>query len=367
MSGMKALLQQLKNLALRYERRFSALGFALGFLWDSLTLRQIDRLFEQILLAAYLGFTFLCIAFLHAHGAGRFQLPAHERFVLASRFLLPFFLGGLMSGLIVFYSRSGSFLTSWPFLLVLLLLFVGNELFRRHYDRLTFQLSVFFAALLSYTVLVVPVLSRRLGGEVFLLGGAAAVLIFLGVLRILAFVAREEVQRSQRVLLPIVAAIFLLFNFLYFVNAIPPVPLSLQEIGVYHDVRRTAEGMYLMRYEAPPWYAFWKSTATRVHRTAGAPLYVWNAVYAPTRFATEIVHRWSHWNEVRGEWIASGTVRFPISGGRAEGYRGYSLKRNITPGKWRVTVETMRGQVIGRIDFEVYSARTSPQTAKALR
>ena len=46
-------------------------------------------------------------------------------------------------------------------------------------------------------------------------------------------------------------------------------------------------------------------------------------------------------------------MSFTLSGGRDEGYRGYSLTSNLAPGKWRVRMETERGQVMGRIGFTV--------------
>jgi hypothetical protein len=54
-------------------------------------------------------------------------------------------------------------------------------------------------------------------------------------------------------------------------------------------------------------------------------------------------------------WKVSDRIAFEISGGREGGYRGYTRKQTITPGKWRVEVETDRGQILGTIDFTVIS------------
>jgi hypothetical protein len=43
-------------------------------------------------------------------------------------------------------------------------------------------------------------------------------------------------------------------------------------------------------------------------------------------------------------------------GGRDGGFRGYSFKKNIQPGTWRVDVETAEGLLLGRIGFEVVTA-----------
>ena len=55
---------------------------------------------------------------------------------------------------------------------------------------------------------------------------------------------------------------------------------------------------------------------------------------------------------------------FEISAGRENGYRGFTFKRGITPGKWRVAVETMRGQTLGEITFDVVPSPIPPHPLK---
>jgi hypothetical protein len=50
----------------------------------------------------------------------------------------------------------------------------------------------------------------------------------------------------------------------------------------------------------------------------------------------------------------------PITGGREEGYRLYSLKQSVTPGLWRVKVMTISGQTLGKINFRVENASSTP-------
>lgn len=376
------MLATVKSFAARNERRFTAFAFLLGFLWDNLTLQRVDRLFDNLVLASYLVIALAAICLINAHGAGLRRAAAggsglakagwlQGRLALKGvsvfQFLLPFAFGGLFSGFLIFYSRSGSLLTSAPFLLVLALLFFGNEFFRRHYERFVFQMSVFFVALFSYSALIVPVLFRRIGDVIFLASGLAALLLFWVVLRVLRRIARDEVAKSHRVLWPVVGMIYITFHFLYFNNMIPPIPLSLEEIGVYHGVERTESGGYLLRFERAPWYAFGQATGRIFHRVGDEPAYAWSSVYAPTRLETDIVHRWSYVDDAKGEWTTANTVRFPISGGREGGFRGYSVKENITPGKWRVDVETVRGQIIGRFSFDVVPVSSLPLLEEAIR
>src|SRR3989338_8181404 len=234
----------------RYEKRLSIFAFALGFLWDSLTLTSIDRLFDNIALLSYLVIAFASIALINASRVRDSENPLLRRGVAFARFLLPFSFGGLFSGFLIFYSKSGPVLSSAPFFLFLLALFLGNEFFRRQYQRFVFQMSVFFAALFSYVELVVPVLVGRIGGTLFFVSGITALVLF-----------------------------FLLF----FNNMIPPIPLSLKESGIYHNVERTKSGEYRLSFEEAPWYRFGQETNAVFHRSGNEPIFAFSSVFAPSR------------------------------------------------------------------------------------
>jgi len=342
-------------------------AFVLGFVWDNLTLTAIDRLFDDLILLSYLIAAFACIVLRSAHGARNFQNSLAKRGVNFSEFLLPFSFGGLFSGFLIFYSRSGPVLASAPFLLLLSALFIGNEFFHKHYQRLIFQMSVFFVTLFSFVVLITPILIGRMGDLVFILSGAITLFLFWLALKALSRVARDEMERSRHALFAIVISIFAAFNFLYFNNMIPPIPLSLKEIGVYHRVERAKDGEYRLAFEKAPWYAWGRKTSAVFHRNGNEPIYVWSSVFAPTRLLTDILHQWAYFDEQKNEWIPSTVVSFPISGGRGNGFRGYSKKEMVFPGKWRVDVETLRGQIIGRFVFEVVDASSPPALKEAVR
>ncbi len=354
------MLEKLKSFGTRYERRLSAAAFAVGFLFDTLTLQRIDRLYDNIVLAAYLVISLVSILLLNVHAARMKEGASAPRLQAIAQFLLPLSLGGLFSGFLVFYSRSGSLLTSAPFLLSLTALFIGNELFKKHYARFAFQMCVFFVALFSYCALVVPVLLHRMGDTIFLLSGALSLGAFYVVLCLVRRVAREEVEANRRVLSPLIMMIFIFFNFLYFNNMIPPIPLSLKEVGIYHTVSRTRAGQYLLSYEAPHWYEFGDTTSSVAHLVSGESAFALSSVYAPAELETDIMHRWEYYDLAEKEWLTVNIIRFPISGGRLDGFRGYSQKENIAAGAWRVSVETARGQVIGRYAFEVLTVSTPP-------
>lgn len=351
----------------RHGRRLSIGAFLLGFFLDYLTLTRVDRLFDNLVLLSYLLLVLLGIVVTNAHVTGRIQGLFGKQSVETFRFLLPFSFGGLFSGLLVFYSKSGAILASAPFLLILVGFLVGNELLKKHYERFLFQLTVFYVALFAYTALVLPVLVESIGPSVFIMSGLLSLAFFALTIRVLRFVARDVVERSVRSLVPIVAIVFITFNILYFNGMIPPVPLSLTEAGVYHSVTRLRSGGYGLSYEEPHWWEFGYATAKTYRQSAGEPAYAWSSIYAPTGLSTAIVHRWYRYDEETRKFIDITAIPFVISGGRQEGFRGYSMKQNLTAGRWRVDVETERGQVIGRFFFTVELVSSPPALTQTLR
>ena len=52
-------------------------------------------------------------------------------------------------------------------------------------------------------------------------------------------------------------------------------------------------------------------------------------------------------------WTSTDKIPMKVSGGRKEGYRGFSTKQNYQAGDWKISVETSDGREIGRIYFKV--------------
>jgi hypothetical protein len=79
----------------------------------------------------------------------------------------------------------------------------------------------------------------------------------------------------------------------------------------------------------------------------GAQVACYAQVYAPTRLETEIFHRWEYKDEA-GNWREHFRLGYPIAGTNEDGYRGYTQIKSFFSGVWRCSVETERGQVLGR-------------------
>jgi len=127
------------------------------------------------------------------------------------------------------------------------------------------------------------------------------------------------------------------------------VPLSIREAGIYHDVRRMGAAYALTGDDETSLERLWPGQTIRAD--GDGRIYAYAAIFAPTELETDIHHRWQ-WHDPSTEtWIDSGRFSYGIRGGREEGYRGYTFKTGLAPGKWRVIVETARGQELGRIPF----------------
>ena len=343
----------------------TSLVFISGFILDNFTLTRVDFFYDNLILTGYLVIAFLAIVTLHISTKKHFGLSFKVFINRWFPLLVQFAFGGLFSGYIIFYSRSGSFFESWPFIIFLGFIIIGNELIKKRH-LLEFQLAIFFIAVFSYSIFLVPVLLGKMGASVFLLSGFASFATFCFLLVILNHLSYIKAERIRFILI-IIGILYLLFNLAYFTNIIPPIPLSPKEIGVYHSVTRLPDGSYSVAFEPDTRFLFFKEISKKFNRVSNEPVYVYSSVFAPINLSTKILHRWNYYDENKAQWIVSSLVDFPIFGGRDGGYRGYSVKENTFPGKWRVDVITEQGQLIERIKFKVVSTNIAPKLETGLR
>ncbi len=354
------MLQRLKEKILKFEPYISPLALIGGFVFDNLTLNRIDDLWSVLPLLMYLFLILVCVIFVNlCEGKGwsnKFSVLTKT----LSLILMQFCFGAVFSVFAVFYIRSASFLTSWPFLLLLIALLIGNEFVRRHYVNFAFHMSIFYVALVSFSIFTLPILLERMGEWVFLLAGFLSFVVLKMTILLIGRFVPERVREARIKLYISVGLIFVVLNVLYFFNIIPPIPLSLKDIGAYHSVVRDPSGNYIVTDEVQKWYSSLRTVDT-VHILPGDAVYLYSSVFAPTGLTTTIIHHWSYYDESSEKWISSNKIPFSIVGGKDGGYRGYSIKENIRGGKWRVDIETSRGQVVGRLRFDVEEVRDISQ------
>jgi len=340
----------------KYESRLMPASLIFGFIVDYFTLNKVDSVFDNAILLGHLTITATAIALIYS----THSLSPKKWYQFISPVLpvlMQFSLGGLFSGLIVFYSRSGSFFASLPFIATLLVLLIGNEFVHKKFPRFTFQVSLWYIALFSYLALITPVVLRSINELTFVLAGIISLLIIYLYLKVIGFVIPKNFSVKKVPLFGSIISIYLLFNIFYFANIIPPIPLALKSGTVAHSVTRSDTGSYNVKTEVREWYDIMGFYRTTFHRTASEPVYIFSSVFAPTKFNETVFHDWSLYNKNTNRWVRKSRIPIQIYGGREEGFRGYSFKENMEPGLWRVDIETKRGQVIGRIKFTVENTK----------
>ncbi len=336
-------------------------AFLAGFVVDLLTLNNIEQRFDQAVLTIYVLIAFLSIWAHYAAIAERFS----ERLSLRVRRFAPGFtqyaFGGLLSGMLIFYGRSGSFADSWPFVFIILFAIFANETIKNREHRLVYNLTIFFIGIFSYVVLMVPVFLGRMGDLVFVGSGMLALLLMYWFVHLLMKVVPNFMTLQKRAVVFTVGLSFVMLNALYFLNVIPPIPLALKDVGIYHSVVHfPLENKYVLRYEKPKWWRWYADSDKDFYFQAGDVVYCFASVYAPALITVPIFHRWEYYNTETKDWVKHARIPYVIYGQRAEGYRGYTNIQNYREGKWRCIVETERGQVLGREAFTITAGEGRP-------
>jgi|SoiMethySBSTD1v2_1073268.scaffolds.fasta_scaffold136885_2 hypothetical protein len=304
-----------------------------------------------------------------------------------------FMLGTLLNAYILFYVKSGSGVTALLFLVLISLLLLINEhpLFHRLGPVVLFGLYSF--SLTSYLAYLLPVLLGHLRPWMFFLASALSLvpIVLLGRLmarwganRRLTLIAEtgrvdrsslalaadpgailrptQPVSAVRRALAPAIGVqVLLLVLFLF--RLVPPVPLSVRSLGIWHGVEREGLEFKLSRVPRSRWRDLWRHDERVFLARPGDRVYVFTRVFAPHNFRDQVRVRWARWEPARRAWNESDAIPLRIVGGREEGFGGYAYKQNWSPGDWRVAIETEDGREIGRTRFEI---RSDPETDERL-
>jgi len=338
----------------------AAVFFLSGVTYDTLTLTRIDRLQDNLLLLIYLLLLGVLIVLTGRLGIepppDREQLAAlspFARWVLQSRPYYPmasqFLLGGLFSAYAVFYSRSATLAGTAVFFALLVVLLVANEFLRDRLSNLRLLISLYAVGCFAFFTFFLPVMTGQMNAGIFLFGAGLSAAVTL---RVVQLVYRNNPDRSRHEAVGVAAPAFALIGLLigfYFLNWIPPVPLSMKLGGMYHEVKRSGD-RFELSYEKK-WYEVWKQSNGIF--PANEPIYCFTAVFAPVALNATVYHHWYYRPDRSKPFNHADKIPLKISGGREGGYRAYTFKQRLDPGDWRVDVETENGRIIGRVAVRV--------------
>lgn len=350
----------------RYDRPLSSLSLLGGFVFDALTLQRVDELLEIFWVGFHLLVVAVAILLLNMGDKDKKFNKEMSGYHFWLVNILQFFFGGLLSTYLVFYFRSATLTSTWPFLLILALAFIANESFKKHFVRLVFQTGLFFLSVYSFAIFIVPIFLHRIGPMIFILSGVVSLSVMFLFLYILKRVSVRDFQKERKWLVLIIVGLMVVINGLYFTKLIPPLPLALKGAGVYHSITKE-NGDYKVEYEESGVKGFFKPYDD-FHQETGKSVYVYSAVFSPRGLNPAIVHEWQHYDEVKKIWLTRSRVDLAVFGGRDGGFRTYSNGDYLETGKWRVNVETENGAIIGRLHFNIVdTALTKPLSVKIVK
>jgi hypothetical protein len=363
------------TLMMRAKAAFPAIAFFGGFIWDAATLGRAVTSLDLWMLSGYLIVSAALLVVMgrrgrlrgpeegepgaHALGAGppasAFAKALHWVREEGPQFLLQFCFGSMFSALFILYFLSSSYLPGFLVVLALLALLVANEFLEDHYHRFTLTWALFGTCAILFLNFAIPHVMGSISSIWFFLSTA------LGVG--LAYAAKALAPKAKGSLWPLYAVALALVG-LFLINAIPPVPLVKKNVSICRNLERV-DGAYQAEIEAPPPWAFWRTSETRVRQRAGEKIFCFTSVFAPKGLHLTLYHTW-RFDDPRRGWVETSRIGFPVSGGRAEGFRGYTYKRNLAPGKWEVRLETEVGRVLGSIRFRCEASADTAMAVKKL-
>jgi hypothetical protein len=334
--------------------------FIAGFAFDATLLHRIDDPLMLVHQAIYLSFCAGIIAWDLFGDVDRAEVPAESTGRIPKFFkklwsyregILHFMLGTLLNVYTIFYFKSGTILSSLIFLALLASLLFLNETRPANIPKHLLRNALFSLCLISYLNVVVSIVVGSIGLLVFIAGLAVAAAIH----SFFSFLLKRKLD-PQKIRLQVQSpfwGILFIYGFLYFFKVLPPVPLSVKHIGIYHNVTRV-DGGYQLEMRRPNW-KFWESGDQTFEAQPGDKLFCFVQIFAPSRFHDQLKVRW-RFHDPRAGWTVGDAIPLGVSGGREDGFRGFTSKSNYEPGDWRVEVETSDGREIGRINFTVESA-----------
>jgi hypothetical protein len=357
-------IERLRLYYAKNEQRIAVLSFVCGFLFDILMVDRADSwhaIAQQLL---YLAVILAALTQMFLEEGGPEPDPAGRFFAVRWYYqyrtaLVHFFLGTLINVYTIFFFKSSSLLVSFGFLAFLVFLLWANESERMKSMGLPFKFTLAALCSMCFAANVVPIFVGSIGTVVFLASMLAGCVPLAAVAWWIKRGKPGLFPRARRqVLLPL-GGVLVGFLVFYYVRLIPPVPLSIPFIGVYHAVEKTGDE-YRLSHERPIWRV-WQHGDQEFLAQPGDRIYVFFRIFSPTRFSDQVQMRW-YWEDPARGWVLQDTIPIKIVGGRAEGFRGYGFKSNYQPGEWKVQVGTLDNREIGRVYFSLETRPEWPRT-----
>ncbi len=270
--------------------------------------------------------------------------------------LVQFCFGNLYSALVICYFKSSGSIASFIIVLVLAALLVGNEFLKEKYENFGVCLAFFCLLGTMFFNFLIPHLVHGMGTFWFFLSTllSAGICYLLWMKSLLKFPDDDprKMSRKKRFLIAPIS-ISLILSIAYLANWIAPVPLVLKQQIVCKNFDRETYSCDVDKLD------FWQRMGfkgTTIHKEDGDEIYFMSSVYAPAELKAPIEFRWYYKEPSTNTFKLTDKItssRMIIRGGRDQGYRSYSKKKNIPVGTYRVETAYKDGAVIGSETFRV--------------
>jgi hypothetical protein len=331
--------------------------FIVGYLFDAMVVERIDTPIQvaQIVVYTLALAGLILLRTLREHGAWT-PGPRAEKAWKYREFATQFLLGTLLNLYSLFYFKSASLSTSIFFMLFVAGLILANEFARSPKWHAYLELALWFTCVCSLWIAFVPLAFGFVGYGPFIVALALSSICVWGFRSLVARKIAEPTAARQ--VARAGSAIVALFLVAYLLRLIPPVPLAVQSMGFYRDVKR--EGREYALQSCRPRWRFWERGDQTFLARPGDRIIAFASVFAPKGFTDTLMFQWRLHTE--NGWKDLDRIPITVSGGREEGYRGYTIKSNYQPGDYRVQVETTDGREVGRLSLRVEAdSETGPR------
>jgi hypothetical protein len=332
------------------------LFFFAGFCFDLLLLHSIDSVPMLIHQGSYVVLLSVLLGVDHHYEVKGEEPKGFFGKVLSFRvWVVHFLFGTLLNAFVVFYFRAAA-MTSLGFIIFMPLLagvLIANELPRFRTLGPFMRIGLLSFVITSYMAYLLPVVIGEIDTWMFVLSTVLSALAIFGLWKAYGRYTHDPRWTFTRAVVPSLGVQVLLLV-LYFAGVVPPVPLSLKYIGVYHEVEKvqTEDGKQeILRYVSPG-FKPWEHGAQTFKARKGDKVYVWTRIFAPRKFRDGIKVRWA-WEDPRLGWQWTDAIPLTVRHSGDKGWWGSTYKQNWVPGDWKVRVETDDGRVIGAISLTI--------------
>ena len=341
------MLESVKHASKTAASYLPAVFFFAGFVWDAVTIGRNVAAFDLIIFAGYLlGAALILFSISRPRFilADEATLPSRLYAIVTSRwpyFLLQFLFGSLLSALFILYFKSSSHWLAWLMSLLLASLLVANEFLENQYRRFTVSWALFGLCAMLLFNFALP----------FLLGSVLSIWFYLSTLlgAMFAYWLYRKTPNHLGSIWP-VSVIAGLLMLAYAADMIPPVPLVKRDIAMAYTIEKVS-GKYQLSQQKSAWWVFWRKSSDDLEVISGQRIYCFSTIFAPAGLKTKLFHDWQL--HTKQGWVLQSRASFTVSGGRYNGFRGYTYKSNPMAGDWRVVIKTENEKTIALHNFTV--------------